>query len=231
MPSRPTRAPTVAKTKAAPPRPRRTARTARAGRPTSKRVEAMNKAVLAAARYHFLTAGYDETHMDTIASTAQVSKGTLYARYPSKEALRRAVVIEELNRLAVTSTARIKQPQKGLKENLRRHARGIAASLVSPERKALEALIGDAGRAGGDLAPILSATEKRVISEMAQDLLKSSGGVQLRAAAATRLAELLLSALYGWHSFHSLTSEVSAADALKNADRVVDVIFAGRAHW
>jgi TetR/AcrR family transcriptional repressor of mexJK operon len=43
--------------------------------------------VLSAARLEFLNHGFSETSMDAIARTASVSKATLYAYFPSKEAL------------------------------------------------------------------------------------------------------------------------------------------------
>ena len=63
-----------------------------AGRPAKGNIEAMERALLETARSVFLQRGYAGTKLDEIASTAGVSKRTIYSRYASKAALFEATI-------------------------------------------------------------------------------------------------------------------------------------------
>lgn len=63
-------------------RPRR-----RAGRPTTAEAAALDRDVRAAALACFLARGYDGTSMAAVAAAAGTTKASLYARWPTKEAL------------------------------------------------------------------------------------------------------------------------------------------------
>ena len=60
----------------------------------SQHVEATRRAVLAAARSLFGSAGYPQTSIDEIAAAARVTKGAVYHHFAGKEALFRAVHAE-----------------------------------------------------------------------------------------------------------------------------------------
>lgn len=62
-----------------------------ATRPSRAR-ETKEEKILAAATELFLEQGYDATSMDQVAARAHASKTTLYTRFPSKEALFKAVI-------------------------------------------------------------------------------------------------------------------------------------------
>ncbi len=90
--------------------------------------------VIAAARKLFLEQGFAETSMDAIARAACVSKATLYAYFPSKEALF-AHLIEAECRL---KTSRLQMPDLdiGLVETLRSFARQFVEVYMTPESMA-----------------------------------------------------------------------------------------------
>lgn len=60
--------------------------------PVHRRSARKRDAILAAAHELFTTEGYPGTSMDSMAARANVSKATLYAHFPSKEALYQAVI-------------------------------------------------------------------------------------------------------------------------------------------
>ena len=64
----------------------------RRGRPSASRVGAIDRTIIETARQLFLADGFDAVAMEQVAAVAKVSKGTLYARYPAKEALFTAVI-------------------------------------------------------------------------------------------------------------------------------------------
>ncbi len=90
--------------------------------------------VIAAAQKLFLEQGFAETSMDAIARSACVSKATLYAYFPSKEALF-AHLIEAECRL---KASRLQMPDLdiGLVEALRSFARQFVEVYLTPESMA-----------------------------------------------------------------------------------------------
>lgn len=147
---------------------------ATAGRPTAERVEAINKAILTVAREHFLALGFENTPIDEIAATAKVSKRTLYARYPTKDALRIAVIIEELNRLSAKYDNQLGPRAGGLKEILRRQAHGIMTSLTSPDVRALDRLIGDTTQMPRELAKVLVERQASVVDVLTNEIVEAA---------------------------------------------------------
>ncbi|MBT2539011.1 TetR/AcrR family transcriptional regulator [Arthrobacter sp. ISL-69] len=69
------------------------------GRPPKSAVAARLRHILAVASAEFVSRGYAEASVSRIAADAGVSKKTIYARYPSKEALLLAVTDELAARL------------------------------------------------------------------------------------------------------------------------------------
>ena len=80
---------------AAPPRPK-------AGRPTRDRAEARHAELLDAALDHFLAKGFEQATVEAIATSVNMTKRTVYARYPDKVGLFRAAVNRAIEQLAVT---------------------------------------------------------------------------------------------------------------------------------
>ena len=64
--------------------------------PRTRRKEARPAELLEAATQLFVEKGYAATRVEEVASLAKVSKGTLFLYYPSKEALLKAVVRENI---------------------------------------------------------------------------------------------------------------------------------------
>ena len=138
---------------------------------------ARNRArVLDAARTAFAEAGLD-VGVEEIARRAGVGKGTLYRRFPTKEALVRAIfedILEDIERIAdqadaepdawtafttyLSATARMQASNQGFYDVV---ARGLGAAALSPEQrqrilKAAERPLKRAQEAGavrGDLVP------------------------------------------------------------------------------
>jgi AcrR family transcriptional regulator len=78
-------------------RKRRAPRTAvRAGRPPKELAGAVEERILGAARKVFLQRGFEGASIEEIAEAARSGKPTIYARFPGKEALFAAVVMERV---------------------------------------------------------------------------------------------------------------------------------------
>lgn len=76
--------------------------TVRAGRPTREQARARQEALLDCALEHFLEKGYEAATIEAIAADVNMTKRTVYARYPDKTALFRAAIRRGTERRAAT---------------------------------------------------------------------------------------------------------------------------------
>jgi TetR/AcrR family transcriptional regulator, mexJK operon transcriptional repressor len=97
------------------------------------------RAVLDAASALFLSQGYSVS-MDAIARQAGVSKATLYAYFPSKEALFRAMVAEQCERMA-TEAADYAGHTDDIREALERLGLTVLRFLVAPATLAVHRIV------------------------------------------------------------------------------------------
>src|ERR1700740_3160919 len=75
----------------------------RTGRPPKERAGEGEERILDAARKVFLARGFEGASIDEIAEAARSGKPTIYARFPGKEALFTAVVMQSV----AANTARV----------------------------------------------------------------------------------------------------------------------------
>lgn len=109
------------------------------GRLRAVEVQALEADLIAAAREAFTTLGYGATSMAALARQAGVSKTTLYAKYPTKAALFRAVIDQQLDRGygAVTEG----EAPGALADGLGRLAETTLLAALSPENVRLNRLV------------------------------------------------------------------------------------------
>jgi TetR/AcrR family transcriptional regulator, mexJK operon transcriptional repressor len=201
------------------------------GRPTAARVVAINHAILVAARDEFGSAGYEAARIETIAAVAGVSKGTLYDRYPTKQALLRAVIAER-----VTAWSEDWEPHQGpvpedLRQRLKQRAHRLMEYYCSGRLELLERLFAS-GPSTDELRRLRHQSgHQRTIQVIAQDIIDRAGSEPVQAEAATRLAETLMAMLYGWWQAQQQSRRVMPEEAVAYADYAVDLLFEGRAAW
>ncbi len=75
----------------------------RAGRPSARAAEALDRNILSTALRLFTQQGYSDTAMEQIAAAVGAGKETLYRRYPSKEHLFKAVINAEMHNLVAST--------------------------------------------------------------------------------------------------------------------------------
>lgn len=103
-------------------------------------------AVLAGARSVFLAHGFSAATTDMIQRASSVSKATVYARYPTKEALFNAVIEAECDRFLGVVRA-IEVGSRQLRDVLAALAQAYLRIVLSPEALALyRVVIGEAPR-------------------------------------------------------------------------------------
>lgn len=111
------------------------------GRPSAAQVSAIDRAIISTARDLFFAEGFDAVAMEQIAARARVSKGTLYARYPSKEALFVAVISALVKEWSDRAAQQDHLLSDDIEQRLRHHGRTIAASLQEPDVQAMQRLV------------------------------------------------------------------------------------------
>lgn len=135
----------AASRKTAPAAAARRRTTARVGS-TPAAVDDKAAAVLAGARTVFLAHGFSAATTDMIQLAAGVSKATVYARYPTKEALFIAVIEAECERFLGTVRATAIRPLK-LRDALEAMAQAYLKVVLSPAGLALyRTVVGEAPR-------------------------------------------------------------------------------------
>lgn len=192
------------------------------GRPTPERLAAIEAAIRAAALETFLAVGFDAATMELVAQRAQVSKGTLYARYDSKEALFRAVIAAEVARWSDRAGARDHLLPAALGPRLRQHARVLAEIYDWPEYDRLSQLL----EAALPTMPGLARDWEEMGSDRYIAFLVSDMSAAAPEADADWpfLAEMFLFAVSGWRRNAATRGKPAAGDVAAFADKVIDTI-------
>jgi len=211
--------------KSVPFRPRR-------GRPNAEQTAAIEQAILENAKRMFLEGGYDAVTMEGIVAAVGVSKGTLYARYPSKEALFEAVVRESVKTWSNDASAENHLLNGNLGDRLRHHARTIAHSLTLPDVRAFQQLLLSNQKRFPELSHILyEAGYLYIVGLIAADIQEAADrdGVPVRDAMS--VGHLFVSAITGWAIQDVSHAEPDRAALEGIAERCTDLFLAARLAW
>ncbi len=170
--------------------------------------------------------------METLAAKAGVSKGTLYARYPSKEELLRAVVKDRVEIWSVDNGRNDHLLTDDLEQRLRHHARTIVTSLGAEEVRGFAKLVSGASRTLPQVARALYETGYRYTMQMlADEIARGTRNDPVPARDPQGAAEMLMDTLYGWRQIEELAHEVSEDEAVAFAERAIDFLLAARSAW
>lgn len=113
----------------------------RAGRPTKEQAEARHAQLLDSALSHFLEKGYEQATIDAIAASVNMTKRTVYARYPDKAALFLATVQRAIEQLAIPAE-RLRALDCGdLEQTLTNIARSRVETVMTPLGLKLQRII------------------------------------------------------------------------------------------
>jgi len=202
------------------------------GRPTAKQVVAIDRTILSTARDMFLEGGYDTVAMENVAALAGVSKGTLYVRYPSKEALFTAIVEDRVKEWSLAASEHDHLLTDDIEERLRYHGHTIAQSVTQPEVHAFQLLI----LSTRDRFPKLSKDMYEVgylyiVRLIAKDIAEAGERDGIPARQPESVARMFVAAITGWQLQESGSRMISAEEMIDAADRTVDLFMAGRRSW
>lgn len=108
--------------------------------------EIRREAMVTAAREMFIENGYGQTAMSAVAAKVGGSKTTLWAYFPSKQALFEAVVDDLVDRFG-SLIERVPLEGGDIEATLRQFGRAVVETVASPEVLAVNRLVvGEAGR-------------------------------------------------------------------------------------
>lgn len=206
--------------------------TPKRGRPDAKQVAAIDKAILATATRMFLELGYDGVAMENIAAATGVSKGTLYARYPSKEALFTTVIQDRVNQWSVISAQQDHLLTDNIAERLHHHAHTIAQSLLQTEVHAFELLTLANRERFPELAKAMyEAGYLYIVRLISEDISEAAKRDGIPAHAPEAIARMFVSAITGWELQESGAGPIVEADLMNAAKKTVELFMAARASW
>lgn len=113
----------------------------RAGRPTRAQAEARHIELLESALDHFLDQGYERATIEAIAASVNMTKRTIYARYPEKEALFMAAVQRAIEQAAAQPQNRPARAEGDLETRLTAIALARLDMVKTPQGLKLQRII------------------------------------------------------------------------------------------
>lgn len=194
------------------------------GRPTANRAARIDEAILEAAFEIFIERGFEGATMESVAERARVSKGTVYARFPGKEALLRKVIeatIEAWSDYASKSNHLLPDDLMG---RLQHHAGMFYRMYGSEDVRRFTLLVEQAASHFPELAAFwLEVGTYRYRDLLAQNLAEVAGP-DLAGTDWTLVAELLLHGLSGWLRTEPMVREVREEEVRSYAQRLATQI-------
>ncbi|WP_179507646.1 TetR/AcrR family transcriptional regulator [Sphingomonas melonis] len=204
----------------------------RRGRPSAKQVAAIDEAILVTARRMFLEEGFDALAMDAVIAELGISKGTLYSRHPSKEALLSAVIKDSIEDWSSTSSKSDHLLPTELGDRLRERLRSIGRGLTNPEVECYYRLLASVRHRIPEVSLIFyDLGYQRGVEVIAEDIRAAAGRDGIPASDPDGIAGLLLSAVCGWHQQESGIRSPSPTEMEQVADRAVAVFMMSREIW
>jgi AcrR family transcriptional regulator len=179
-----------------------------------------------------LESGYASLAMDTVASTLGISKGTLYARHPSKEELLYAVVKDSLESWSAASSLTDPLLPSDLAPRLRARLVEIGRTLSKPEVEAYYQLGASIRHRVPEVAALFYESGfLRGVEVIADDIRTAAVTDRQEARDPDAAASHLLYTFLGWHMQESAVRELDEADVAAFAGRAVDFFMLARSAW
>lgn len=196
------------------------------GRPTAERAAAIDEIIRSAALDQFLAHGFEGASMDAIVATAQVSKGTLYARYDNKEALFLSVLQGQRELLSNRASAFNHLIPGDVEGRLRHHARTLLQASQSPEYNRVLQLVESNAASFPQLAKIWHEVGTEGYLRLLADSLAEAAPPAERHIDWNFVAGMFLHAISGWHRTQAAMGLFDPESAAVYGENVVGVIMA-----
>ena len=167
-----------------------------------------------------------------VAQAAGVSKRTLYARHSTKEALRKSVVEDRVQRWSSEASAGNADLPEQFSERLKRYAQILMASLGNPEVRQFDRLILTTASRFPEIAQsFYQIGYSYELQFLTNEIVAGTKDDPVPPVDPERAARQLLSMIQGWRRTEETIREVSGEEAARFAADAVDVLLRGRAGW
>lgn len=204
----------------------------RRGRPTPEQAEAITRTIMAAATELFLDNGYEATTMEAIAKTAGIPKSTLYKRYPDKQSVLRAVMLERLAAWSATSFQSTARRADDLEGRLRQRLVTILDWSASDEVRAFTRLAWAGGEGAAIVVEVMQETGYTAMVDILESDIRELGKAEGGPAAKPRsVASTLMALLAGWVGNRPPDATISRKERMAFVDRALELLIHGRSAW
>lgn len=207
-------------------------KSARRGRPSLERAIEIDQVVLECAYTRFLSEGFDGVAMEQVAADAAVSKGTLYARHPSKEALFTAVIEARTKAWSVEAAGEDHLLTDDIVQRLQHHADIIATWVCRPDVTGFTRTVLQAQQRFPELASkLFESGYMHIIGVIAQDIEEAAvrNGIPVRNAA--RVARTLVTGIGGFQSQEVMSGLLTEEQVHEQGRYLVSLLAASRPDW
>ncbi len=202
------------------------------GRPKAEDLEALEARLVLVARQAFVLHGYGATSINAIAKSARVSKTTLYARFPSKGAMLRAIVAQQIASAGVEMLPSSGGSEDALEDRLRTYVNIALRRSLSGDVLEINRLILSESHQFPELGEASRARFQVGVEQVAKFIEESAPRDRIPCRNPAAAAELLLSAMYGWYVSVMITNRVvSDRERMSWVDNAVRIFMASRSAW
>jgi len=202
------------------------------GRPKLEDVAAIESKLLAVGFKEFVRSGYGGASINAIVKAAHMSKTTVYQRFSSKEELFRAIIRQQIDRLAPRLALSLSGEANGLVRGLMSFAnRALEASLKGDLLEVNRLVYSESSRFP-ELAKAAADASKVGIQQIAEFIRQcaSADGVPCRNPEAA--AEVFVHMLRGWYANVMLTNRKISKLARENwVENSVHCLVSARQDW
>lgn len=177
----------------------------------------------------FLDQGYAVTSMEAVANAAGVSKGTLYARYPTKAELFEAIVTV---RLANWKAPPVETAGMDMRAILRQYGLDFFTSVRQPEAIAFNRLImAEAAR-----FPVLARKfhdegYESGVDLLARDIRRLAARADMEVGNPWAVANAFMAALLGWMRKETLSHPITQKECEGFTEQLVTIFVDGQKGW
>lgn len=201
------------------------------GRPTTARVESIDRAILVEAQKLFWALGYPDTQMEAVAAKVGISKRTLYDRYPNKVALLTGVLATRAAAWTDIPAAKRKASSPDLQTRLKERAYIAMEYCCSGEYERSVRFWRSCPMVSNMRNVFYEIGHKRTAEIVSQEIAEVAPELTTNPTAAFRLAEMFMNMLFGWWESHLGFRDITREEAWAHADQVVNVLLNGRSSW
>lgn len=198
------------------------------GRPKLEDGAQIEGHLLDVALKEFLAKGYGGASMSAIVRTAGVSKTTLYSRHGSKEALFRAIMRQQVDRLAAATTLTSASGPMTLEEGLKSYANRTLEISLEGDLLAVNRLINSESHRFPELGMAAVERTELGISQIVWFIDECARTSGVTCPDPRAFAEAFIMALRGWYGNALLANRtVTPAERRVWVDRMVPAMIAG----